>query len=368
MEIPKTVARKPAKGSQIDALVVGAGISGLLVSALLLSKGRKVHLTEKLPRPGGRYSPETREGFTLGSGFAFGDSSWWRAAADRLGLKSPTLPVQDGKALAHTTRGWHSPEELPAWEAFLAEACSEFPAGGAHGITDALLQHCASQEGFSLSLECPVTTLIGDGAGGIAGASLGPDHEVAPKDVYWCADYKTLMEVLGGPGVPEAGPARVSWMKPFRKTDPRPGVVLELAHRGKLGEFTETLLLPFPGDKDERRYLVGSIVSNRDPSLAPEGKSLSTWILPLTEAEWGDNHETMKKIRSGRRLVEKAFPQLEQTLLFERVLVLDATVSPSARRKGEWEPLMKNLHLTAEWAMPHGATLPSVAETLLQSL
>lgn len=366
MEIPKNA--KPPKGSQIDALVVGAGISGLLVSALLLSKGRKVHLTEKLPRPGGRLSPELRDGFTLGAGFAFGDSAWWRATADRLGLKSPTLPINEGKALAHTTRGWHAPEELPSWEAFLAEPCTEFPAGGSYGITATLLQYCAAQPGFSLSLECPATVLIGDGKGSIGSVSLGPDHELFPKDVYWSADYKTLLEVLGGPGVPEAGPERVSWLKPFRKTNAQPGVVLEFAHKGRLGEFTETLLVPFPSEKGERRYLAGAIVSNRDPSLAPEGKSLSTWALPLTEAEWGDNHETMKKIRAGKRLVEKAFPQLEQTLLFERTLVLDNTVAPLGKKKGDWHSPMPNLHLTAEWAMPHGATLPSIAETILTSL
>lgn len=367
MVTPKNA--KPPKGSQIDALVVGAGISGLLVSALLLQKGRKVHLTEKLDRPGGRYSPEARDGFTLGAGFAFGDSHWWRATADRLGITSPTLPIQESKALMHTTRGWQAPEELPGWEAFLAEPCNEFPAGGAYGLTETLFNYCIGQEGFSASFESPATALLGDGKGSIATVSLGPDHEISPKDIYWCADYKTLLEVLGGPGVPEPGPERVSWLKPFRKTNPQPGVVLEFAHKGKLGDFTETLLLPFPsGDKDDRRFLAGAIVSNRDPSLAPEGKSLSTWILPLTEAEWGDNHETMKKIRSGKRLVEKAFTQLEQTLLFERTLVLDATASPVGKRKGEWHPLMPNLHLTAEWAMPNGATLPSVAETLLQSL
>jgi len=367
MEIPKS--SKPSRGSEVDALVVGAGVSGLLVSAFLLSAGRKVHLTEKLPRPGGRLSPERRDGYTLGAGFAFADSAWWRAVADRLALKSPTLPVTNGNALAHTTRGWHAPEELPPWEAFLSEACTEFPAGGFYGIIDALLQYCSSREGFSLSLECPATALLGDGQGSIKTVSLGPDHEIFPKDIYWCADYKTLLEVLGGPGVPAPGPERVSWLKRFVKTSPQPGVILEFAHKSKLGDFTETLLLPFSaGDKDERRYLAGSIVSNRDPSLAPEGKSLSTWVLPLTEAEWGDNHETMKKIRSARRLVEKAFPHLEQTILFDRVLVLDSTVSPIGKRKGEWQPLMPNLHLTAEWAMPGGATMPSLAQVLLQSL
>jgi phytoene dehydrogenase-like protein len=357
---------RPARGSEIDALVVGAGIGGLMVSALLLQQGRKVHLTEKSPNAGGCFSPERREGFTLGSGFSFGDGSWWRALADRLGMPSPTLPVHEGKALAHSTRGWAAAADLPGWENFLAEPCTEFPEGGAHGITEALLQYCAASAEFSISFESPATALTGE-EGRIKSVSLGPDHLLYPKDVYWCADYNTLLEILGGPGIPEPGPERVSWLKRFVKTQPQPGVVLEFAHNGKLGDFTETLLLPFQGtEKDSRRFLVGAIVSNRDPGLAPEGASLSSWILPLAEAEWDDNHETMKKIRSARRLVEKAFPQLERTLKFDRVLVLDSTVSPLAKKKGDWRAPLPNLHLTVGWAMPQGATLPSLAENILK--
>jgi phytoene dehydrogenase-like protein len=356
---------KPAKGAQIDALVAGAGVGGLLVSAVLLAQGRKVQLTEKLAVPGGRLSPEKRNGFTLGAGFAFGDSAWWRAAADRLHLSVSTLPVHEGKALAHSPKGWLTPDSLPSWEAFFCEPSSEFPAGGTQGIIEALLAHCEAQEGFSVAFECPVTALNGEG-GLIKSVHLGPDREVFPKDVYWCADYKTLLDILGGPGMPAPGPERVSWLKRFVKTSAQPGVVLEFAHKTKLGDFTETLALPFAGgDKDEKRYVVGAITSNRDPSLAPEGKSLSSWEFALTEEEWGDNHETMKRIRSARRLIEKAFPQLEQTLEFERVLVLDSTVHPLAKKKGDWHPPMPNLFLTTDWAMPEGATLPSLAKTVL---
>ncbi len=359
-------SQKPAKGAELDALVAGAGLGGLLVSALLLSQGRRVHLTEKLARAGGRLSPEVRDGVTPGAGSAVGDSPWWRAFADRIGIKSPTLPVSEGKALVHSSKGWLTPEHLPAWETFLTDPCTEFPAGGTYGLTEALLAYCGSKEGFTLSYECPVTAITGtDGL--VSGVALGPDAVVKPRDFYWCADYKTLLEIMvAGGGIPEPGPERVSWLKRFEKTKPQPGVVLEFAHKTKLGDFTETLALPFQaGDKEERRYCVGAIVSNRDLSLAPEGKSLSSWMFPLTEAEWGDNHETMKKIRSARRLVEKAFPQLEQTLHFDRVLVLDSTVHPLAKKKGDWHSPLANFHLTCDWAAPGGATLPSLAETIL---
>jgi phytoene dehydrogenase-like protein len=350
-----------------EVIVAGAGVSGLLTAALLLKQGKSVHLTEKLPKAGGRLSPELRNGFTLGAGFAFGDSGWWKAVGDRLGIQTPTIPVHNGGALVHGSRGWVTPEELPSWETYLSQPCTEFPVGGAYGIVKSLLDFCASYDKFSFALEAPVTSIeVVDGA--VKEVSLGADKKVQPKELHWCADYKFLMEILKGEGVPEAGPARVSWMKKYVKSNAQPGVVLEFGHKAKYAEFTETLLLPFAsGDKEERRYLVGSFTSNRDSSLAPATASLSSWILPLTEAEWGDNHESMKKIRSARRLLDKAFPAFDQGLLFDRVLVLESTVSPLAKKKGENQPLLGNLFLSADWSMPHGATPESVAETLLEA-
>jgi phytoene dehydrogenase-like protein len=365
MIIPKQ--SKPLQGASPDALVVGAGPAGLLTAAKLLKSGQSVHLTEKLPQAGGRLSPQEREGFTLGCGFSFGDAGWWRTAGEVLGFSAGTIPVTNGGALVHGTKGWQGiePEELPEWEAYLSRPCTEFPFGGMYGVISKLLEFCASHDNFSLSLESPVTAITGEN-GLVKSVSLGAELEVNPKNVHYAADYKTLLEVLRGVGVPEPGPERVSWLKKYVKTQAQPGVILEFAHKHSQGEFCETLLLPFSaGDKEERRYLVGSFVSQRDSSLAPEGQSLSTWILPLTESEWGDNHETMKKIRSARRALDKVFASFERSLVFDRVLVLDSTVAPLQKKKGELHPLMKNLFLSSDWAMPNGATEDSLAGTIL---
>ncbi|MGE3260428.1 MAG: NAD(P)-binding protein [Bacteriovoracia bacterium] len=361
MTAPK-ISKAPT--GSVDVLVVGAGVAGLLAAALELKAGKSVHLTERAPHAGGRFSPELRDGYLLGSGFAFGDSAWWRATADRLGLPATTLPIAEAGALVHGPKGWSKAEDLPSWEAHLSEPNTEFPDRGLYGITETLMNFCAGFPNFSFSPEAPVTALRVEGAL-VASVTLGNGLELQPKEIFWCGDYKSLLDSLTG-SAPPPGPERVSWMKKFVKTHPQPGVVLEFAHKGKLGDFTETLLVPFTAEKkDDRRFIVGAIVSNRDPSLAPAGASLSSWILPLSEEEWGDNHETMKKIRAGRRLIDKAFPNFEQTIQFERVLVLDSTVAPLGRKKGEWNPPLANLRLGSDWAMPAGATLPALAEVLL---
>lgn len=356
--------KHPHPGATPEVLVVGAGLAGLLAAAFELKKGKSVHLTEKLPQVGGRWSPEVRDGYRLGAGFAFADSAWWRGVSDLLSLPAQTTAVADGGALVHGSRGWVAPEEVPPWEEYLSRPCSEFPVGGLSGITEMLMQFFESQERFTFSTELPVTALTVV-EGRVAEVGLGADLAIRPGEVVWCADYKTLQEVIRGEGVPEPGPERVSWMKKFSKTIAQPGVVLEFAHRGRPADFTETMLLPFSaGEKEERRYLVGAFSSNRDPSLAPAGASLSSWICPLTEAEWGDNHESMKKIRSARRLLDKAFPGFDQSLVFDRVLVLDSTFSPLKKKKGDWQPLLPNLRLGADWAVPTGATFEGLAETL----
>lgn len=356
---------KPNRGASIDVLVAGAGLSGLLTAAAELKAGRKVHLTEKLPKPGGRFSPELRNGFQFGSGFSFGDAAAWKKISQYLSLNTSYLPVHNGNALVHGARGWVDMEEVPSWEAYWARPCTEFPMGGTSAFVESLLDYCASHDNFTYSLECPVTSLVVEN-GKIVKASLGSEIDVIPENVFWATDYKGIMEVLTGQ-VAEPGPERVSWLKRFVKSIPQPGVVLEFAHKNKMADFTETLLMPFTaGEKEERRYLVGSFASNRDQSLCPDGKSLSSWIMPLSELEWGDNHETMKKIRAGRRLLEKAFANFEQTIEFERVLVLDSTISPAAKKKGDWQLLLPNLGLVSDWAMPGGATFEEVVNTLIK--
>ena len=363
MKAPKKTY-KPKHGSSYDAIVVGGGLSGLLTSAFLLKKGRKVLLLEKLEKLGGRFSPEARDGFLLGAGFRFGDASAWASVADYLQIPCELHKIQNGGALLHSTRGWIEPEELPDWEAYYSANCTAYPTRGAFGIAESLLDFCEASENFSVALSSPVSGVTIQAAR-VHKISIGAEMEVEAKDLYWSSDYKALLESLRGE-VAEAGPERVSWLKKFVKTPSNPAVVMEFAHSKKIGEFTESLIMPFTaGEKEERRYLVGALLGNRDPSLAPAGKELSSWIMPLTESEWGENHETMKKIRSARRLLEKALPGFESSILFDRVLVLNQSASPLLKKKGEWHPLLANLSLCADWSSPEGATLEALCSQML---
>ncbi len=346
--------------------VVGAGLAGVVAAALLLKQGKHVVLVDAKEHSGGHHSQETRQGFRLGSGFSFGDGLAYRAVADRLGIPLETRSIENGAALQHSSKGWTPAGDLPAWEAWYARECKEFPLGGLSGFLSAVMAFCNSHSEFRFVPASPVTSIYLEG-GRVTRVGLGASLDVEPEALYWAGPYRPLLELLQGPGAPEPGPERVAFLKKFVKTDFQPAVALEFAHGHSVAEFTETLLLPFQaGEKEERRWLAGAFTSNRDPGLAPQGKQLSSWILPLTEAEWGDNHETMKKIRAARRLLEKAFTGFEGHILFDRVVVHDVSVWPLAKKKGDWHPVLPNFSFVSEWASPWGSTPEGAIQMLLE--
>lgn len=349
---------------KVETLVVGAGLSGLAAAALLARQGKEVLLVEALGQTGGRFSPEARDGFQMGAGFAFGQAAPWREFSARLGLDLSLNEVAKGGALQFGAKGWSAPADLPEWENLFSETVEAFPEGGLPALTERLFSFCADSERFRCVTGAPVTELK-VAAGTAVSVTLGQGKVVEADEIVWAAPYRALLETLSGE-VPEPGAPRVSWLKKFVKSQPQPAVVMEFAHKQNVSDLTETLFLPFPVvEKEERHFLAGSFASNRADGLAPQGKQLSSWIFPLTDAEWGDNHESMKKIRAAHRLLEKAFPGFEGTKLFDRVLVLGHSFAPAAKKKSEATPLLPNLRLASDWAAPEGATGSGLIRHLL---
>jgi phytoene dehydrogenase-like protein len=350
-----------------DLCIVGGGLTAWTTAALALSKGRSVLLLEKSGRYGGRSSHETRQGVVFGAGLALGDVAVWQRFGERLDLGLEWQSISNGGSVIHSPRGWQSSsEDVSAWEAFAAQAVTQVCIGGIPGFLQRVRQFCVSRgESFYAATEAPVEEIFAGDHGRVEKIVLGSGQVIPCKDVVWTADAKGFLEVIKGSGVPEEGVARVAWIKKATKSYLTPAVVLEFAHKNRVADFTESLLLPFTGaDKEERRYLTGAFLSNRDPGLAPTGKQYSAWTFALNETEWDDNHETMKKIRAARRLLEKAFAGFDTTIVDERVLVMEHSFTPASKRKGEWKPLLENLFLIADWAAPTGAHWQGVLDLL----
>lgn len=352
----------PKKSRTVDTLVVGAGLAGLLAAALRAQVGKSVLVVEASPVVGGRWSPERREGFQLGAGIGFADIGAWQRAYEAAGMEFPAIEVDNGRAVVSGNKGWQEPEDLPTWENYFAQTIAAVPRGGFAGFVESVLR----QERFEVLHEAPVTELYLEG-GRASHATIGNELNIQFSECFWAADAKTLIEVLRGPDAPEAGTARIAWMKQFMLHAPSPGVVLEFAHSQRLSDFTETLILPMPlsEGEEERRYVIGAFLSNRDASLAPEGMQVSSWIFQLPEGIAEDNHEIMKRIRSARRTIEKSFPGFEKSLRFERVQVLPHTVTPVRKRKKTSSPIFPGLVAAADWSSPEGAHFEGVVDNLL---
>ena len=55
-------------GSQVDVLIIGAGLGGLLAGAMLSAAGRQVVIVERLKRPGGRFTATDIDGYQVPTG------------------------------------------------------------------------------------------------------------------------------------------------------------------------------------------------------------------------------------------------------------------------------------------------------------
>src|ERR687886_2896257 len=60
--------QRPIDRTQFDAIVIGAGLGGLLSAAQLLQRGKRVVVLERLPHSGGRFTAKTFQGTQVSTG------------------------------------------------------------------------------------------------------------------------------------------------------------------------------------------------------------------------------------------------------------------------------------------------------------
>jgi len=69
LDAPTVHAPDPAsQGATFDAIVIGAGLGGLLSAAALLQRGKRVAVLERLPHCGGRFTAKTFQGVQVSTG------------------------------------------------------------------------------------------------------------------------------------------------------------------------------------------------------------------------------------------------------------------------------------------------------------
>lgn len=95
------------KSTSVDAVVIGAGLGGLLSAAQLLQRGKRVVVLERLPHSGGRFTAKTFQGVQVSTGAVH------------------MVPFGSSGVLAHMLRHLHIPHRF-----FDADVFGSFHVGG----------------------------------------------------------------------------------------------------------------------------------------------------------------------------------------------------------------------------------------------
>ncbi len=304
------------KTIQADTVIVGAGITGLFIASLRAQMGQDVLVVETSTTAGGYWSPSKREGFQLGSGMGVLPWKAWEQLYKKIDLPYNEISISNGNCITYKSKSWQPAENLPPWENHFAQPVGAMPQGGLAGFVQDIL----SKKNFRIQYEAPLTKITMESNDRIA-IQTANNLDIQCKECLWTINPSGFQKIITGDG---------SEKTPTLFT---PAVTLEFAHKKSISEFTETLALAMNSEqkhKQEPCYLMGAFVSNRDQSLAPNNQQISSWIFPLSNDEWGDNHEISKKIRSSRRVLHRSFGEFQDSVLFERVQILKNTLCSHA--------------------------------------
>lgn len=121
-----------SKDNQLDAVIIGSGIGGLVTATQLAAKGAKVLVLEKYLIPGGSGGSFTRNGYTFDVGasmiFGFGDKGHTnlltRALAD---VDEKCITIPDPTQLVYHLPEGFTLEVERSYEKFISKLIEKFP-------------------------------------------------------------------------------------------------------------------------------------------------------------------------------------------------------------------------------------------------
>ncbi|MHA1733751.1 MAG: phytoene desaturase family protein [Promethearchaeota archaeon] len=410
-------------------VVIGAGITGLSLAALLLKNGFDVVVYEKRKRVGGRAQVEERDGFTLDMGIhlvRFGAKSSLAKTLEEVRgnqaklkfkdiglsfvyngdenqskpwevfptgikgiLKSKMAPKRDLLKLLSKLRKLKLPDaNATSVEEFadgagitggareylnlvtasmqvcpfverasvgelkqnLAEVLKKrksatYPVGGWAEIFGRLTTYV--EEHGDLNLSSPVSEVIvdeGEAKGVVAGG-----EEVGADVVVSSIPVQQLFSVVDKDHL---DPEYVALCENLR---PTAGLSLDLALEREVHEGTGLFYFKDP-------VAFGVFTSNLDPSQAPPGRQLFTVFCPTNPESVGKKGAREELLGRLKGLLFRAFPGMEESLMFERPLFLPVvdgaevnTDQYRERRPGVVVPGLDNLYLVGDGLAARGA-------------
>ena len=363
-----------------EVVIIGSGLAGLTAGALLAEKGIKVLILEELSQIGGRVRVVEKQGFVLDYGLhLYSPQSPLLALAEKLGtslvfLKDTQLFFAKEKALelvfdlsqqnssentVFAKSGWFREIKELSPEKWYKRSLKDFFAQGSGLDEDLLkiftrlflipepknlsagellnyLQGMVSAGCFFLQIQASIKVLLqalGDFISARSGEiSLGhraialeikgkkvqsietSQGNINPQAVIYAGSLSGIFKLISPDNLSE------KIIKKLRRAVPSSALAVDFALREKVSDIDGIIVEPELG-------IIGKFPSNSDSSRAPEGKQLSSWLIPLTKAQLENPEAVRGALVKLRGKIRRLFPDFFPLVEWERILVLSEAFS-----------------------------------------
>src|SRR3989338_546745 len=281
--------------SLYDVAIIGGGLSGQLAAFLLSKEKYSILLCEADPKLGGK------------SRLDYGFNLLTPELSKTLSLDLSYIEMFNQEPLALRKMNWVSvsPEEISPEQKYFFFKDFIFPRGGIEKVFTSLNAGFSSVE-IKLStpiLECAIQDHT------IQKIISGKEGWQA-KAVVAAIPFTGLTHMLG------TDYFHPRFLKKIRKQKMVSAVKLNFILKEKVCDYQNIL---FSLDSNG----VGFFPSNVDSTLIEGTKQISQWLFFLKEEELVDAEEVAKKIRAGKRFIQKAWPQFFNQVEWEQIGVID---------------------------------------------
>lgn len=328
-----------SSSKSFGVIIIGGGIAGLISAAKLAKSGLKVLLLEKETELGGRLISETFTDARFTHGYRFFQKTEnITNLINDLGL---VIEVDSSDSVAKLYD--HNKKILKDWpestgfeypERYFTNQNKFMPSGGFTPIIQKLTEIILENNGKIKKLDS-VTNIEIDEFNFVKSVKTARGEEFS-SDFFVFASHPASIIPLCDKSVLSS-----KFIKKMTRTRPHPALVLEHKLSKKFTDEKGVVFIPM-SSKDEKGYLFGGFTSNWIKGLCTDEKQIGSWILPLTEDQYADNHEVSLIIKNCRRLLNKVFEGYVDAIEFEKVSAIQSAF-PSMDEKIQELPEFQNL-------------------------
>ncbi|HUT54969.1 MAG TPA: FAD-dependent oxidoreductase [bacterium] len=234
-------------------------------------------------------------------------------------------------------------------------------AGGAGRLVRALAAKIGKDHA-RVVLGSRVSQISVDAAANTVTGVTATSEEFAPAAVIYAGPAQKL------PGLLPKEKSLAPLLRKCKKQEPISGIALEMGLASRVCEIRGVMI-------DPEEAVIGRFPSNLDPSLAPEGAQLSSWLMLVPPEDLADVKTASSHIRRLKRLVARHFPEIEAQTKWERLRVIPIIASaaplpsqPADKRPAVQAKPLSNLFLAGDGAAGKGLLSGLAVSTAMEAV